>query len=378
MEHEIQQLVAAAMEKQKALSAVVDDQMIAQADAMPDRQLDTSGDSASPAQMEATDQTHSAGRGTSSEVLSSVLPQHKVRQEQADELARWTLKLEASKQAHKKRVWRDSKLLEQLQATTAKASSVGEVLGQAKRLLTDCEQHMQLIEEEIPRARDNVNTARAAATEANVDLEKEMVKHHLSIESLGQISGHQEEADGHSQMLENIRQKRHDAKDKLDEVDKERNRLNKLVADATDLMNHAVEQQAAGQPTTLSMLKVEAARAHVADVKHQQQAMQQQLDQIQAEYRSAHDQLRDTELETVLFDARAAGTLTEGAMQTLQAKIKLAANADNVFAQTLKYERQIQQAQLKSKTQMEASVPLLKRTIGMLAQLKQQDQGNPN
>merc|ERR1712118_97505 len=100
--------------------------------------------------------------------------------------------------------------------------------------------------------------------------------------------------------------------------------------------------------------------------------MQEQLDQVQSEYQTAHDQLRDTELQSLLFDAKVAGKLTEGTIQQLNSKMELAAHADNVFAQAIQFAHKLNQEKVAARRQMEASAPVLKQTIQMLAKLKLQ------
>lgn len=423
MEREIQNLVAAAMHKQKTISMVVNDQMDAESAAQQAQELDAqiadvdnTGDDAAdepaeaaasdsvaaepqtdpepqptqdeapkdaPAEEPANDEPEkkepesAESEGVSVEAVSKVMPQHELRQKHAEKMAQMSVNLKRSKETHAKKVKSDAVALNKVKMTAAKASGVAGVLSKAKVLLSEAQHHIKLIEDEMPDAAKNVATARSAATEANMDLEKEMNKHHLSLKAL-RASRDEDQAEGHAKMLETIRQKRRDSASKLEEVQNERNTLDRIVRDAVRLMDRVVAEQAQGAPSTMSSLRVDAARAHVADVRDQRARMQQQLDQVQAEYQTAHDQLRDTELQAVLFDAKVGGTLTEGTVAELNAKMKLAAHADQVYARAMKYEQQLSEAKHAGKVQMEASAPLLRRTIRMLTKLKQEDQNTPS
>jgi hypothetical protein len=287
-------------------------------------------------------------------------------------MAAMITKLQDSKAAHAKQIKLDARSLEHVKLSTAKAKSVADVLAKAKQLLGDSQHHMSLIQKAIPEAQRNVEKARAAAKEANVDLEEELSKHHLSLEAIS-ASKDEEQAAGHAIMLNNIREKRQNAQNGIDQVHAERQRLSHSVRQAVQLMDRVVAEQETEPKSTLSTLKVDAARAHAADMLQQQSSMQQGLDQVQAEYQTARDQLRDTELQTVLFDASVGGSLTEATTQLLQAKLKLAANADDAFAQAVQYGHQLHQAKYSAQIQIEASAPLLKRAIRMLTKLKHED-----
>merc|ERR1712118_542831 len=86
--------------------------------------------------------------------------------------------------------------------------------------------------------------------------------------------------------------------------------------------------------------------------------MQEQLDQVQSEYQTAHDQLRDTELQSLLFDAKVAGKLTEGTIQQLNSKMELAAHADNVFAQAIQFAHKLNQEKVEARRQIEVALIL--------------------
>jgi len=389
MDREVEKLVAAATRKQEAISQVVSDEMDAESAAQeaaslneqisdvdaPDVKQPEVPAKEEPAKEEPAKEEPAKEEPVEEKVTvqtaSSVMPQHELRQKQAERLAEMSMKLKKSKEAHAKKVKEDAVAVEKVKIDTAKASAVGDVLGKARQLLEDAQHHMQLIDDEIPEAAKNVATARKAAMEANTDLERELNKHHLSVDAI-QLSKDEEQTSGHAEMLETIRKKRRAAASKLEDVQTERNTLDRIVSDAVRLMDQMVAEQASTKSSTLNSLRVDAAKAHVTDVKAQRAQMQEQLDQVQSEYQTAHDQLRDTELQSLLFDAKVAGKLTEGTIQQLNSKMELAAHADNVFAQAIQFAHKLNQEKVEARRQIEASAPVLKQTIQMLAKLKLQ------
>eukprot|EP00658_Telonema_sp_P-2_P009607 TRINITY_DN13583_c0_g1_i9.p2 TRINITY_DN13583_c0_g1~~TRINITY_DN13583_c0_g1_i9.p2 ORF type:complete len:128 (-),score=55.06 TRINITY_DN13583_c0_g1_i9:232-615(-) len=119
-------------------------------------------------------------------------------------------------------------------------------------------------------------------------------------------------------------------------------------------------------------------RDSVRSVREQHKQAVAELDEIRAKYQLSRDQLRDTELNTLLFEAKAAGSLDDRGVQDLKKLMVLARTADHTFAEAVEYVRALGEEQQTAEQQIKASEPVLRRAVHLLERFKKRENIYPD
>eukprot|EP00658_Telonema_sp_P-2_P009603 TRINITY_DN13583_c0_g1_i1.p1 TRINITY_DN13583_c0_g1~~TRINITY_DN13583_c0_g1_i1.p1 ORF type:complete len:432 (-),score=146.16 TRINITY_DN13583_c0_g1_i1:251-1546(-) len=309
-------------------------------------------------------------------MITAVMPAHELRAKHTSKLADMRAHLNRTKEASIKTTTRERLKLNQVESVTRRAEKVQAVLAKATNLLNTSKQHLRKVHHQLLEARESSHRARSAATMANQDLERQLNQHHLSPEIFSAVSD-SEQAEGHENMLVRIREKKQAAEDGLDAVAAQRVQLSNRVQEAVDLLDKVMDEQET-HPSELNILNVMSARTHVRSVREQHKQAVAELDEIRAKYQLSRDQLRDTELNTLLFEAKAAGSLDDRGVQDLKKLMVLARTADHTFAEAVEYVRALGEEQQTAEQQIKASEPVLRRAVHLLERFKKRENIYPD
>lgn len=243
------------------------------------------------------------------------------------------------------------------------------MLAQARALLDDSRQHLADVRASIPDAEAAVEKARHAAAEEAADLETDLTKHSLSVAAIPMYRD-EEDQQGQKLMDEKIVEKQQHAQEGLQDVARQRRQLSKDMREAMALVEKAA-QTTPGEAPRLGHLRTKVAKDHLQDMHNKHLEQQQALDEIQAKYQKAEDQLRSTQVQNMLYDAQLAGTLTSADMEELRHKMRLSAAADGAFEKSVALVHALREEEHNAEVAIEAGFPTLEHVVASLKKIPQ-------
>jgi hypothetical protein len=299
--------------------------------------------------------------------LAYVMPHQVERQKQATAMGKAARDLKDLRAQHAKRLVADAKAVAHQKSQVSNAVQVASVLAKARALLDDSRQHLAGVRAAIPDAEAAVNKARHAAAEEAAELEADLSKHSLSVAGIP-VYRDEEDKQGQRLMDQKIREKQQHAQQGLEEVARQRKQLSKDMRDAMQLVEKAA-QTAPGESPRLGHLRTQAAKHHLQDMHKIHHEQQQALDEIQAKYQKAADQLRATQIQNMLYDAQLAGTLSSADMEELKHKMHLSSAADEAFEKSVALVHALREEEHNAQVAIEAGFPTLEQVVAALKKI---------
>jgi hypothetical protein len=284
-------------------------------------------------------------------------------------MAKAARQLKELRKDHAQKVAQDNSVLKYQETQVSNTVQVATVLAQASKLLDDSRQHLADVRAAIPDAEMAVHKARHAASEEAAELESDLSKHSLTP---GALATERDEEDQQGQVLmdHKILEKQRHAQQGLEEVARQRSQLSKDMRDAMNLVEKAATT-VPGEAPRLGHLRSQLAKDHLETMHRLHHEQQQALDEIQAKYQKAEDQLRSTQIQNLLYDAQLAGTITSADMEELKHKMHLSAAADGAFEKSVAMVHALKAEEHDSEVAIEAGFPVLEQVIGSLKKIPQ-------
>merc|ERR1711865_669651 len=301
--------------------------------------------------------------------LAYSMPHRAERRKQAAQMARAARNLKELRAQHAKQLKQDASSIAHQKSEASNAAQVASVLAQARALLDDSRQHLADVRAAIPDAEGAVEKARHAAAEEAADLETDLSKHSLAVAAIPMYRD-EEDQQGQKLMDEKIVEKQQHAQEGLQEVARQRRQLSKDMRQAMDLVEKAA-RTSPGEAPRLGHLQTKVAKDHLQDMHNKHLEQQQALDEIQAKYQKAEDQLRSTQVQNMLYDAQLAGTLTSADMEELRHKMRLSAAADGAFEKSVALVHSLREEEHNAEVAIEAGFPTLEHVVASLKKIPQ-------
>merc|ERR1711865_396743 len=299
--------------------------------------------------------------------LTTVMPQQIERQQQASAMAKAARQLKELRKDHAQKLAQDNSVLKYQKTQASNTVQVAGVLAQASKMLDDSQQHLADVRAAIPDAEMAVHKARHAASQEAAELESDLSKHSLTP---GALATERDEEDQQGQVLmdHKILEKQEHAQQGLEEVARQREQLSKDMRDAMNLVEKAATT-VPGEAPRLGHLRTQLAKDHLETMHRLHREQQKALDEIQAKYQKAEDQLRSTQIQNLLYDAHLAGTVTSAEMEELKHKMQLSAAADGAFEKAVAMVHALKAEEHDSEVAIEAGFPVLEQVITSLKQI---------
>merc|ERR1712028_291254 len=299
--------------------------------------------------------------------LKTVMPQQIERQQQASGMAKAARQLKELRKDHAAKLAQDNSVLKYQKTQASHTVQVAGVLAQASKILDDSQQHLADVRAAIPDAEMAVHKARHAASQEAAELESDLSKHSLTP---GALATERDEEDQQGQVLmdHKILEKQEHAQQGLEEVARQREQLSKDMRDAMNLVEKAATT-VPGEAPRLGHLRTQLAKDHLETMHRLHREQQKALDEIQAKYQKAEDQLRSTQIQNLLYDAHLAGTVTSAEMEELKHKMQLSAAADGAFEKAVAMVHALKAEECDSEVAIEAGFPVLEQVITSLKQI---------
>merc|ERR1712028_222205 len=299
--------------------------------------------------------------------LKTVMPQQIERQQQASGMAKAARQLKELRKDHAAKLAQDNSVLKYQKTQASHTVQVAGVLAQASKILDDSQQHLADVRAAIPDAEMAVHKARHAASQEAAELESDLSKHSLTP---GALATERDEEDQQGQVLmdHKILEKQEHAQQGLEEVARQREQLSKDMRDAMNLVEKAATT-VPGEAPRLGHLRTQLAKDHLETMHRLNREQQKALDEIQAKYQKAEDQLRSTQIQNLLYDAHLAGTVTSAEMEELKHKMQLSAAADGAFEKAVAMVHALKAEERDSEVAIEAGFPVLEQVITSLKQI---------
>merc|ERR1712028_15731 len=299
--------------------------------------------------------------------LKTVMPQQIERQQQASGMAKAARQLKELRKDHAQKLAQDNSVLKYQKTQASNTVQVAGVLAQASKMLDDSQQHLADVRAAIPDAEMAVHKARHAASQEAAELESDLSKHSLTP---GALATERDEEDQQGQVLmdHKILEKQEHAQQGLEEVARQREQLSKDMRDAMNLVEKAATT-VPGEAPRLGHLRTQLAKDHLETMHRLHREQQKALDEIQAKYQKAEDQLRSTQIQNLLYDAHLAGTVTSAEMEELKHKMQLSAAADGAFEKAVAMVHALKAEERDSEVAIEAGFPVLEQVITSLKQI---------
>merc|ERR1711865_547038 len=299
--------------------------------------------------------------------LTTVMPQQIERQQQASAMAKAARQLKELRKDHAQKLAQDNSVLKYQKTQASHTVQVAGVLAQASKMLDDSQQHLADVRAAIPDAEMAVHKARHAASQEAAELESDLSKHSLTP---GALATERDEEDQQGQVLmdHKILEKQEHAQQGLEEVARQREQLSKDMRDAMNLVEKAATT-VPGEAPRLGHLRTQLAKDHLETMHRLHREQQKALDEIQAKYQKAEDQLRSTQIQNLLYDAHLAGTVTSAEMEELKHKMQLSAAADRAFEKAVAMVHALKAEERDSEVAIEAGFPVLEQVITSLKQI---------
>merc|ERR1711865_117839 len=299
--------------------------------------------------------------------LKTVMPQQIERQQQASGMAKAARQLKELRKDHAAKLAQDNSVLKYQKTQASHTVQVAGVLAQASKMLDDSQQHLADVRAAIPDAEMAVHKARHAASQEAAELESDLSKHSLTP---GALATERDEEDQQGQVLmdHKILEKQEHAQQGLEDVARQREQLSKDMRDAMHLVEKAATT-VPGEAPRLGHLRTQLAKDHLETMHRLHREQQKALDEIQAKYQKAEDQLRSTQIQNLLYDAHLAGTVTSAEMEELKHKMQLSAAADGAFEKAVAMVHALKAEERDSEVAIEAGFPVLEQVITSLKQI---------
>merc|ERR1712028_144880 len=299
--------------------------------------------------------------------LKTVMPQQIERQQQASGMAKAARQLKELRKDHAAKLAQDNSVLKYQKTQASHTVQVAGVLAQASKMLDDSQQHLADVRAAIPDAEMAVHKARHAASQEAAELESDLSKHSLTP---GALATERDEEDQQGQVLmdHKILEKQEHAQQGLEDVARQREQLSKDMRDAMNLVEKAATT-VPGEAPRLGHLRTQLAKDHLETMHRLHREQQKALDEIQAKYQKAEDQLRSTQIQNLLYDAHLAGTVTSAEMEELKHKMQLSAAADGAFEKAVAMVHALKAEERDSEVAIEAGFPVLEQVITSLKQI---------
>jgi len=299
--------------------------------------------------------------------LTTVMPQQIERQQQASAMAKAARQLKELRKDHAQKLAQDNSVLKYQKTQASNTVQVAGVLAQASKMLDDSQQHLADVRAAIPDAEMAVHKARHAASQEAAELESDLSKHSLTP---GALATERDEEDQQGQVLmdHKILEKQEHAQQGLEDVARQREQLSKDMRDAMHLVEKAATT-VPGEAPRLGHLRTQLAKDHLETMHRLHHEQQKALDEIQAKYQKAEDQLRSTQIQNLLYDAHLAGTVTSADMEELKHKMQLSAAADGAFEKAVAMVHALKAEEHDSEVAIEAGFPVLEQVITSLKQI---------
>jgi len=299
--------------------------------------------------------------------LAYSMPHQVERQQQAAQMAQAARRLKELRAQHAKKLKHDASSMAHMKSEASNAAQVASVLAQARALLDDSRKHLADVRASIPDAETAVEKARHAAAEEAADLETDLSKHSLSVAAIP-LYRDEEDRQGQQLMDQKILAKQRHAERGLEEVGRQRRKLSNDMRAAMDLVEKAA-QTSPGEAPRLGHLTTKVAKDHLQDMHTKHLEQQQALDEIQAKYQKAEDQLRSTQIQNMLYDAHLAGTVSTADMEELRHKMRLSAAADGAFEKSVALVHALREEEHNAEVAIEANFPTLEHVVASLQKI---------